>query len=161
VKLIRPILGVLAPYRRQHLDHVNPPISKFSIILQAQLLVLMALPIIKTVQDCIDFSKTVSPYIPQLFALPQLVFESISDPNALKQIYLDTNPLITSFAFSLFLSPIFLIVSEGNRNYSQVDRCWSILPTVYNAHYAIYAHATGLPTERLDTLLAASTIWSV
>jgi len=121
----------------------------------------MALPIIKTVQDCTDFSTTVTPYIPQLYALPQQIFESISNPNALKQIYLDTNPLVTAFAFSLFLVPIFLLVSEINKNYSQVDRSWSILPTVYNAHYTIYAHAVGLPTERLDTLLAFSTIWSV
>jgi hypothetical protein len=121
----------------------------------------MALPIIKTVQDCGDFSKTVSPYISQLSALPQHIFESISNLGALKQVYVDTNPLITAFAFSLLLVPIFLIVSEANKNYSQVDRCWSILPTIYNAHFSGYAHVVGLPTKRIDTVLACSAVWSV
>jgi steroid 5-alpha reductase family enzyme len=121
----------------------------------------MALPVVKSAIDCSDFSNTVLPYIDQLSALPQLVFESISDPAALRQIYLNTNPLVSAFAFSLFISPIFLIISEINKNYSQVDRCWSILPTIYNAHYTIYAHMLGLETKRLDMLLTASAIWSV
>ena len=121
----------------------------------------MALPVVKSAIDCSDFTNTVLPYVSQLNALPQLIFESISNPAALRQIYLDTNPLITAFAFSLFISPIFLIISEINKNYSQVDRCWSILPTIYNAHYVIYAHMVGLPTKRMDTVLTASAIWSV
>lgn len=121
----------------------------------------MALPVVKSAIDCSDFTNTVLPYVSQLNALPQLIFESISNPAALRQIYLDTNPLITAFAFALFISPIFLIVSEINKNYSQVDRCWSILPTIYNAHYIVYAHMVGLPTKRLDTVLTASAIWSV
>lgn len=121
----------------------------------------MALPIVKSAIDCSDLTKTVLPYVYQLQELPQSVYQSISDPAALRQIYLDTNPLISVLALSLFLSPIFLVVSEVNKNYSQVDRCWSILPTIYNAHYAIYAHLLGLETKRLDMLLTASVIWSV
>ena len=121
----------------------------------------MALPVVRSAVDCSDFTNTVLPYIYQLKEFPQAVFESISDPTALRQIYLDTNPLISAFAFTLFISSIVLIVSEVNKNYSQVDRCWSILPTVYNAHYTIYAHMLGLETKRLDMLLTASTLWSV
>lgn len=121
----------------------------------------MSLPAIKSLADCTDFTKTVSPYIPQLYDLPQQILQSISDPHALKHVYLSTNPLISAFAFSLFLFPVFLIASEINKNYSQVDRFWSILPTVYVAHFAIYAHAVGLPTQRLDTLLFFSNLWSV
>lgn len=121
----------------------------------------MALPLVKTALDCSSFSNTVTPFINQLRPLPGLVFDSISNPAALKQIYLDTNPLISAFAFSLALFPIFLIVSETNKNYSQVDRLWSLLPTFYNAHYVLYAHLMGFETKRLDTLLAASCIWSV
>ena len=121
----------------------------------------MALPVVKSAIDCTDLSATVSPYLYQLKTLPQLVFESISNLAALRQVYLDTNPLITALAFSLFLVPIFLIVSEVNKNYSQVDRCWSILPTFYVGHYVTYAHLMGLETKRLDTLLAASIVWSV
>ena len=121
----------------------------------------MSLPSVTSLLDCADFTKTVLPYIPQLYELPQQVFQSIANPQGLKELYLSTNPLVSAFAISLFLSPIFLVVSEINKNYSQVDRLWSILPTMYNAHYTMYAHATGLPTQRMDCLVAVSTIWSV
>lgn len=121
----------------------------------------MALPLAKSAAECADFSKTVLPYVHQLGPLPRAIFESISNPGALKQIYLETNPLIFLLNFTLFLAPIFLVLSELNRNYSQVDRAWSILPTLYNAHYVIYAHLTGLETRRLDALLVVSIIWSV
>lgn len=121
----------------------------------------MSLPVIKSLADCADFSKTVVPFIPQLYDLPQRIFDSISDPNALKHIYISTNPLISASAFCLFTVPIFIIAAEVNRNYSQVDRFWSLLPTFYNVHFALYAHAKGLPTQRLDILALVSTLWSV
>jgi len=61
----------------------------------------------------------------------------------------------------LFLTPLVLIVSEFNRNYSQVDRLWSFLPAIYNAHYALWAHMAGLPTQKLDHIMAITTLWSV
>lgn len=121
----------------------------------------MALPIVKTALDCADYFKTVTPFVPQLTLLPNRIASSIADPVVLKQIYLDTNPLISAFVFSLALVPIFLLISEINKNYSQVDRMWSLLPSIYNAHYTVYAHMLGLETKRLDTLLAASCLWSV
>ena len=121
----------------------------------------MALPNIQTLADCADFSKTVEPFIPQLLDLPQQVYQAISSPQALGNLYLSTNPLISAFAFSLVLAPVFLVASEINKNYSQVDRFWSILPTAFNAHYVIWAHMVDLPTHRLDSLLAFSTIWTV
>lgn len=121
----------------------------------------MSLPLIKSLQDCTDFSETVVPFIPQLYDLPQRIFDSISDPDALKYIYLSTNPLISAFAFCLFTVPIFIIAAEVNRNYSQVDRFWSLLPTFYNLHFALYAHAKGLPSQRLDILAIVSILWSV
>lgn len=121
----------------------------------------MSLPVIKSAVDAADFSKTVLPYVSQLYDLPQQILQSISNPQALKVLYISTNPLISAFALSLFLFPIFLVASEINKNYSQVDRFWSILPTLYNAHYVLYAHAAGLPTQRLDNLLAFSCVWTV
>ena len=121
----------------------------------------MALPVIRSIADCTDYSKTVLPYTAQLYDLPRQIFDNINNLQALKVLYVSTNPLITACAFSLFLFPVFLLVSEINRNYSQVDRSWSIVPTIYNAHYAAYAHATGLSTRRLDVLLLSSIIWSV
>ncbi|RQM08209.1 hypothetical protein DH86_00000665 [Scytalidium sp. 3C] len=101
------------------------------------------------------------PYLPQLYDLPEKLLQSRSNTTELYDIYLATNPLVSALAFSLFLAPIFLVLSEINRNYSQVDRCWSILPTIYNAHYVAYAHLIGLNTRRLDTLLVLSTVWTI
>jgi steroid 5-alpha reductase family enzyme len=121
----------------------------------------MALPAVRTLTECADFTQTVSPYLYQLYDLPQQVLQSYSNTAELRNIYLSTNPVISGLAFSLLLAPIFLVVSEVNRNYSQVDRCWSILPTLYNAHFAIYARMSGIPTQRLNYLLAFSVAWSV
>jgi steroid 5-alpha reductase family enzyme len=121
----------------------------------------MSIPSLNSLIECSNFQKTVVPYIPQLYTLPGQLFESWNNPAELQSIYLATNPLITAFAFSLFLAPVFLLISEVNKNYSQVDRIWSILPTIYNAHYVIFAHMSGLPTQRLDNLIAFSTVWSV
>ena len=121
----------------------------------------VALPTLKTLSECSDFGKTVSPFLPQLRALPERILQSWSSPAALKDVYLSTNPLVTALAFALFLFPIFFFAAEVNRNYSQVDRFWSILPSVFNAHFVMYAHLVELPTQRLDTLLAISVLWSV
>ena len=120
----------------------------------------MALPVVRSALECADFSSTVEPYVYQLRPLPWVVFESITNPFALKQIYIDTSPLVTAFAFCLAISPIFLVVSEVNKNYSQVDRVWSILPTIYNIHYAVWAYAAGYDTARIGALALASTIWT-
>jgi steroid 5-alpha reductase family enzyme len=121
----------------------------------------MALPTINSLSECADFSRTVLPYVSELSTLPWRLIQSGWALNELRSIYLTTNPFISGLAMSLFLAPVFLVVSEVNRNYSQVDRCWSILPTLYIAHFAGYAHLAGLPTERLDYLLACSLAWTV
>ncbi|CAO2653159.1 Nn.00g025700.m01.CDS01 [Neocucurbitaria sp. VM-36] len=118
-----------------------------------------ALPLIKTLEECADYSKTVQPFLPQLYDLPYKVAAHVTDLQALQNIYATTNPLMTALAFALFVTPIVLTVSEFNRNYSQVDRLWSILPVIYNVHYGIWAHINGLPTLRLNHVLAVSLIW--
>jgi steroid 5-alpha reductase family enzyme len=121
----------------------------------------VAMPIIKTLTDCASYSTTVEPYIPQLYALPEQILANIGDLEALKNIYASTNPIISGFAFSLALFPIFLVVSEVNRNWSQVDRVWSILPTLYHIHYAVWARMNGLETQRVDNVMAFSVLWSI
>lgn len=121
----------------------------------------LSLPIIKTLSDCASWSKTVEPYIPQLYALPDQIVANIGDVEALKSIYAATNPVISGFAFSLALFPIFLVVSEINRNWSQVDRVWSILPTLYHIHYAVWARVNDLPTAKVDHVMAFSVVWSI
>lgn len=119
------------------------------------------LPTLRDVAQCADFDLTVRPYLPQLYALPSQIASSFTDLQQLQHIYTTTNPVITGLAFAIAITPIFLIVSEINRNYSQVDRVWSILPTIYVAHFRTWASLNGLPTLRLDNILAFSIVWSV
>jgi hypothetical protein len=121
----------------------------------------MALPALNSFEECADFYKTVVPYIPQLYNLPQQLLNSYSNLEELKALYLATNPLITAAALAAFLCPILWLASEVNKNYSQVDRIWSILPTIYIGHYVVYAHMIGMETERLDNLVTCFVIWSV
>ncbi|KFH48903.1 hypothetical protein ACRE_001190 [Hapsidospora chrysogenum ATCC 11550] len=121
----------------------------------------MALPLLKSVEDCADFSKTVEPFIPQLYRLPSQVLGNIGSIDGLKQLYIGTNPLITGFAASIAFGFGFLVASEVNRNYSQVDRMWSILPNLYVVHLAVWARLAGLPHSRLDLIAAATTLWSI
>jgi hypothetical protein len=121
----------------------------------------IAIPMIKTLSDCASYSKTIEPYIPQLYALPEKILANIGDLQALKDVYASTNPIISGFAFSLALFPIFLVISEVNRNWSQVDRVWSILPTVYHIHYAVWARMHGLETQRVDNVMAFSVLWTL
>jgi len=121
----------------------------------------LSLPVITDVRDCADFSKTVLPYLVQYWDSPDKFNLPLGDPEALKHLYLTTNPVLTGLLFTFATWPIFLIVSEVNRNWSQVDRVWSILPTIFNAHFAVWAHMNGMPTARVDNVLAFSVLWSV
>ena len=127
----------------------------------APAIISMALPVVRNALDCADYSYTLEPYLYQLRVLPNLVLEHITSPVALKQLYIDTNPFISGLAFSLFLAPFFLFANEVNQNWSQIDRVWSILPTLYNAHWAIWTHLSGLSTDRMDLRLLVSVIWSM
>jgi hypothetical protein len=121
----------------------------------------MALPAFHALEDCADFNKAVAPFIPQLYALPERLLDVIAGRESLLRLYTETNPLVSGFAASVVLGAVFLVVAEINRNYSQVDRCWSILPTLYIAHFDVWARLVGLPTQRIDLALLYSVIWSV
>lgn len=142
--------------------HPIPPSRLFFSLASSTMASTFSLPVIKDLSECADFSLTVQPYIHQLYSLPSQVASiasSDSKLDALSAIYLNTNPLITGLFISLALAPIFLVLSEINRNYSQVDRLWSILPGAYVAHFAAFAHLNGLPTQKLDNVLVFSTMW--
>lgn len=119
------------------------------------------IPAILSLEDCANYAKTVQPFLPQLYALPYALMEHGGSLAGLKSLYLQTNPLISGFSFSIFLGAVFLGVSEFNKNYSQVDRMWSILPNLYVIHFAVWARLAGLPYHRLDLAAIATTIWSV
>jgi hypothetical protein len=120
-----------------------------------------ALPPASTLENSASYEATVAPFIPQLVALPQKLLATLSDPVGLLNLYAETNPLVTGTAFSLLLGAIVLVSSEINRNYSQIDRLWSLLPTVYIGHLIAWANVTGLPHERVTLLGVGSLLWSV
>jgi hypothetical protein len=121
----------------------------------------VSVPLVKSVQDCANYTTSIAPYIHELYTFPSQVVAHISSFNELRNIYSTTNPAISGLAIALLISPIFIIAAEINRNYSQVDRAWSILPTVYNAHYALWARLNRLPSSKVDNVLIFSALWSV
>ena len=122
----------------------------------------MALPVVKTIEECANYTKTFEPFLQQYYDLPYNVGSHITDLQALRDIYINTNPLMTALAFAtMFVTPLVLLVSEVNRNYSQVDRFWSILPSVFNIHFAVWARLSGIRAHTVDTIAAISLIWSV
>ncbi|KAI1458332.1 DUF1295-domain-containing protein [Annulohypoxylon moriforme] len=120
----------------------------------------MALPWVKSLEDCADYSQVVKPYLPQVYELPAKIIDAVSSHQSIVELYKNTNPFVSGLGLSIFLGAIFLAVSEFNRNYSQVDRMWSLLPTIYNAHFAIWSHSNDLPSQRVDLILFWSVIWS-
>lgn len=121
----------------------------------------MAVPALLSFQDTIDWSKTVEPYIPQLYELPSKLLDVLQSRQNVVDLYLQTNPLISGLGISILLGAVFLVVAEINKNYSQVDRCWSILPTLYIAHFDLWARLSGISSQRIDVLLLFSTLWSI
>ncbi|KAK7735926.1 hypothetical protein SLS53_007304 [Cytospora paraplurivora] len=119
----------------------------------------MVLPVLQSFPDCVDWSKTIDPYLPQLWQ-PSKLLDVLQGRQALLDLYLQTNPFISGLALSILFGAIFLVVAEVNKNYSQVDRCWSILPTFYIAHFDLWARLAGVPSQRLDIILFFTTLWS-
>lgn len=125
----------------------------------------MALPLppVLSPQEAAEFGRTVAPYVlsSQVLELPTRILEAGSDLQTLQALYLATNPMLTALAFALAISPLFVLVAELRGNFSQVDCWWSILPTIYNAHFYAWAHLNGLPLDRLRTVTLFSVVWSV
>ncbi|KAJ5103799.1 hypothetical protein N7532_004328 [Penicillium argentinense] len=120
----------------------------------------LPLPHVESLSECTSFKLTVLPYLAQLQYLPASLREAGRDLERLNAVYLATNPLISAVALGSVLAAIFFLAAEINRNYSQVDRFWSILPAVYNVHFAAWARLAGIRTQTLDTIAVISVIWS-
>lgn len=121
---------------------------------------LQPLPLVVKAADTALYDNVLKPFWPELQELPKRLLDvrSVTD---LRAVYLSHNPFIEAFAISIALGAIVLVVAEVNRNYSQIDRLWSILPNLYNAHFCLWAHLSGLPARRLDLVVVATTIWSI
>lgn len=121
----------------------------------------LPLPRVESLAECTSFQLTVRPYLAQLEWLPASLREAGSDLASLKAVYLATNPFVSALALCLALAGIFFLAAEINRNFSQVDRFWSILPALYNVHFAVWARLAGIRTQTLDTIAVISVLWSV
>lgn len=121
----------------------------------------LPLPRVESLAECASFKLTVLPFLAQLQWLPASLREAGSNLDSLKEVYLATNPFVSAFALCSVLAAIFFLAAEINRNFSQVDRFWSVLPAVYNVHYAAWARLAGIRTQTLDTIAVISVIWSV
>lgn len=114
------------------------------------------LPSISSLHDATIFSHVV----PALYEGKDNFFHLLQRDITLTEFYTTTNPLATAFIFSLVLSVYHLLLAEVTRNFSQVDRFWSLLPAFYICHFTYYAHSLGIPSHRLDTAAAVSVLWS-
>ncbi|MEM7437435.1 MAG: DUF1295 domain-containing protein, partial [Myxococcota bacterium] len=72
--------------------------------------------------------------------------------------YLSTDPLETAIWASLGFGALCWVLSVLTREYSWVDRLWSITPVLYSVHFAAYA---GFDDPRLNLMAILVTIWGV
>ncbi|KAL1975563.1 hypothetical protein VTN31DRAFT_3955 [Thermomyces dupontii] len=125
------------------------------------------LPSILSPADAAQFNTTVAPYLVQAPQWFQFLRDQVSvvtgggrvNVAELQTLYYQSNPAVTALTFALAIAPIFVLVALITGNYSQVDRFWSILPTLYNVHYALWARRAGLDTARLDSVALLSLAW--
>ncbi|EWC44047.1 hypothetical protein DRE_01399 [Drechslerella stenobrocha 248] len=75
--------------------------------------------------------------------------------------YKDTDPLATAILFASTLGVITFTLAETVRNFSQVDRLWSILPAVYIFHYCYWARVNDIPSNRVDLAATSVAVWSI
>ena len=129
--------------------------------------ILQSLPSPLSLEAAASYELTVAPYFEALKAYPYALleaFQSKAPLSALSTLYATTNPLITSAAIAIGLIPIFFITSEVNRNWSQVDRVWSILPVVLNGQYALWKQASGASNggiSRVELAAMVLVVWGV
>lgn len=121
----------------------------------------LPLPRVESLAEATSFKLTVLPYLSQLQYLPASLHEAGRDLGSLKDVYIATNPLVSAIAIGSVLAALFFLAAEVNRNYSQVDRFWSVLPAVYNVHFAAWARLAGIRTQTLDTIAVITVLWSV
>ena len=72
--------------------------------------------------------------------------------------YQTNDPLVIAFWASLGFAALCWLLSVMTREYSWVDRLWSITPVLYSVHFAAYA---GFGDTRLNLMAALVTLWGV
>ncbi|CAG8741525.1 28443_t:CDS:2 [Gigaspora margarita] len=69
-----------------------------------------------------------------------------------RNFYGCSDPLFTAVIASLFITLLVWLLSVITRNYSQVDRLWTILPVIYTWHFVLYDCFKDLSTCNLRFL---------
>ncbi|GAM89145.1 hypothetical protein ANO11243_071800 [Dothideomycetidae sp. 11243] len=119
----------------------------------------MALPVVSKLEQCSDYTLTLAPYIYQFAELPKRLL-TVTSFERLEEVYITTNPVVSALALSIVVGQIAFVVSTINKNYSQIDRVWSILPAVYNCHYWYYGYLTGIRSQRMDIMAVFTLCWA-
>ncbi|MGB5812789.1 MAG: DUF1295 domain-containing protein [Polyangiales bacterium] len=73
-------------------------------------------------------------------------------------LYQATDPLVSAFWAALAFAALCWVLSLLTREYSWVDRLWSITPVLFSVHFA--AHA-GFEDTRLNLMAALVTAWGI
>ncbi|KAG0172740.1 hypothetical protein DFQ30_009756 [Apophysomyces sp. BC1015] len=87
---------------------------------------------------------------------------TMQDPHLLLELYRATDPILTALVIVAVFTTSHYILSELTRNYSQVDKAWSILPGLYAWHFFIHDYL--LKNTINPRLLIASvliTLWGI
>ena len=77
---------------------------------------------------------------------------------AMLELYRSTDPLVTALVVAGGFSALCWVLSLLTREYSWVDRLWSITPPLYAIHFAAYA---GFGDARLNLMAALVVLWGV
>ncbi|KAL0078025.1 hypothetical protein J3Q64DRAFT_1646384 [Phycomyces blakesleeanus] len=90
----------------------------------------------------------------------ETVKSCLENPDLLLEYYRTTDPLVILLVVSGVFAYIHYIVSELTKNYSQVDKSWSILPALYAWHFALHDYLNrGSFHPRLLVASLLITIW--
>lgn len=95
--------------------------------------------------------------IPQIDVIKQRILNT-----GLVNTYIHGDSFVIVVCFMLFVSFACWLLSVIMRNYSQVDRIWSIVPFVYCWHFLIHSYLnTNQWNDRLLCMTILSTMWGL
>ncbi|KAI8880436.1 DUF1295-domain-containing protein [Backusella circina FSU 941] len=83
----------------------------------------------------------------------------LRNPVLLLEYYKNTDPLFIAFCTCTTFVCVHYITSEITKNYSQVDRAWSLLPILYSWHFTIHDYLVNNSLQ--PRLLVASVLISI
>ncbi|KAI8094805.1 hypothetical protein BDF21DRAFT_331558 [Thamnidium elegans] len=87
------------------------------------------------------------------------ICSTLQNCSKFQAFYKDTDPLVSALYLTTILISVHYVMSEVTKNYSQVDRAWSILPAVYAWHFTIHDYV--LHKSFHPRLLTASVLISI